>query len=68
MFKKTSDDVKKYIKFSIDLSSSFREKLIEKTTHVFTAALVFFLVWRPSQNIVFYDTKATFSFFVFLYF
>ena len=30
MFKKTSDDVKKYIKFSIDLSSSFREKLMQK--------------------------------------
>ena len=35
---------------------------------VFSHRRLFFSTWRPSRNTVFYDTKATFSFFAFLYF
>ena len=39
-----------------------------KKTCFFQAPLAFFPTWRPSRNTVFYDTKATFSFFEFLIF
>ena len=39
-----------------------------KKTCFFQAPLAFFPTWRPSRNTVFYDTKATFSFFEFLFF
>ena len=39
-----------------------------KNTCFFQAPLAFFPTWRPSRNTVFYDTKATFSFFEFLIF
>ena len=35
-----------------------------KNRCMFLHQLVFFSNWRPSQNIVFYDVKPTFSFFV----
>ena len=39
-----------------------------KKTCFFHAPLAFFPTWRPSRNTVFYDAKATFSFFEFLFF
>ena len=39
-----------------------------KNTCMFLQHRLFFWTRRPSQNIVFYDTKATFSVFFFLYF
>ena len=39
-----------------------------KKTCFFQALLAVFPTWRPSRNTVFYDTKATFSFFEFLIF
>ena len=39
-----------------------------KKTVYFLLRRLFFSTWRPSQNNVFYDTKATFSFSVFSYF
>ena len=39
-----------------------------KKTCFFQALLAVFPTWRPSRNTVFYDTKATFSFFEFLFF
>ena len=39
-----------------------------KKTCFFQALLAVFPTWRPSRNTVFYDTKATFSFFEFSFF
>ena len=39
-----------------------------KNRRVFSQRRVFFSNWRPPRNTVFYDTKATFSFFEFLIF
>ena len=39
-----------------------------KQTCFFQVPLAFFPTWRPSQNTVFYNTKATFSFSAFLRF
>ena len=35
---------------------------------IFSHHRLFFWTWRPSRNVAFYDTKATFSFFFILYF
>ena len=43
-------------------------KLDEHIKVYFHTIACFFWTWRPSRNIVFYDTKATFSVFFFLYF
>ena len=39
-----------------------------KKTCFFSSPPRIFPTWRPSRNLVFYDTKATFSFFEFLFF
>ena len=39
-----------------------------KKTCIFQPPLAFFPTWRPSRNTVFYDMKATSSFFEFLFF
>ena len=39
-----------------------------KKPSILSLRRLFFSTWRPSQNNVFYDTKATFSFSVFSYF
>ena len=39
-----------------------------KHWRIFSQLRVFFSNWRPSRNTVFYDTKATYSFFEFLFF
>ena len=57
--------------FVQDFVSIFHKKLMEnpsKNRRIFLALRCFFPTWRPSRNSVFYGTKATFSFFEFLYF
>ena len=51
--------------FSIFRSNLYRfwTKNRWKNRCVFLVCLSFFATWRPSRNIVFYNTKATFSFF-----
>ena len=41
-------------------------KINEKNQCIFSVQCLFFWAWRPSRNIVFYNAKATFPFFVFL--
>ena len=53
--------------FSVDLSRKIDENSMKKRC-VFSHRRLFFSTWRPSWNIVFYNTKATFSFFAFLRF
>ena len=52
----------------IDFSLKKRCKKWWKNTCMFLQHRLFFWTRRPSRNMVFYDTKATFSFFVFLIF
>ena len=57
--------------FFKDFVSIFRKKSMKtwwKHQGIFSHHRLFFWTWRPSRNIVFYDTKATFSFFEFLFF
>ena len=56
-----------FLIFKLGFSSILDEKSMKKTCF-FQAPLAFFPTWRPSRNTVFYDTKATFSFFEFLIF
>jgi hypothetical protein len=48
--------------------SKNRWKINEKNDAFFSYRRLFFSTWRPSRNTVFYNTKATFSFFAFLRF
>ena len=51
-----------FVQFRFDCSLKSMKKQRGKEMYNFIAALVFW-TWRPSRNIVFYDTKATFCFF-----
>ena len=58
-------------RFLHDFPSIFLEKSMKnqwKKRCVFSHRRLFFSTWRPSRNAVFYNTKATFSFFAFLRF
>ena len=71
MSKNNSAAVKIYIVFLIVFPSIFLEKSMKKQWKkrcVFSHRRLFFSTWRPSRNTVFYNTKATFSFFEFLWF
>ena len=57
--------------FVQDFVSIFHKQSMKtwwKHQGIFSHHRLFFWTWRPSRNIVFYDTKATFSVFFFLYF
>ena len=58
-------------RFLHDFPSIFLEKSMKnqsKKRWVFSHHRVFFSTWRPSRNTIFYNAKATFSFFAFLRF
>ena len=60
-----------FLRFGRVFSSIFDEKSMKnqrKKQCIFSVQCLFFWAWRPSRNIVFYNAKATFPFFVFLCF
>ena len=62
MLKKVRADAKTRMHFFIDLSSFFGEKATNNwwtKRRIFSVQRLHFWTWRPSRNIVFYDTKAT---------
>ena len=60
-----------FLRFGRVFSSIFDEKSMKnqrKKQCIFSVQCLFFWAWRPSRNIVFYNAKATFPFFVYLCF
>ena len=77
IFPKKPSQRARFHRFSLQMSLSSIFRLILsrfwmknqwKKTCFFQAPLAVFPTWRPSRNTIFYNTKATFSFFAFLRF
>ena len=61
----------RFQRFLHDFGSNFHEKMLNiwwKVWCISSHHRLIFWTWWPSRNIVFYDTKATFPFFEFVYF